>query len=207
MQWNNFWLWIVGVCRSCVCVCVLSVSLPSLWDFHASLIDYVKWADALIWCGSSSSISMPLSRFMSSTVGVGQMHKDDNTLHCMTTYFLNTHTCSPYKGSIWWGFKCKIKVKNVFFSQTIPRQEPSGPGPPSQPSSWRPSKVPTRTRQSQHATSGNSCPRRRDSTWGWCRWRLSTFFWEKSKNSQFLLTDNSYEKTFTTLLFLMLLQT
>lgn len=115
MQWNNFWLWIVGVCRSCVCVCVLSVSLPSLWDFHASLIDYVKWADALIWCGSSSSISMPLSRFMSSTVGVGQMHKDDNTLHCMTTYFLNTHTCSPYKGSIWWGFKCKIKVKNVFF--------------------------------------------------------------------------------------------
>lgn len=96
-------------------VCVLSLSLPSLWDFHASLIDYVKWADALIWCGSSSSISMPLSRFMSSTVGVGQMHKDDNTLHCMTTYFLNTHTCSPYKGSIWWGFKCKIKVKNVFF--------------------------------------------------------------------------------------------
>lgn len=92
--------WIVGVC---CCVCVLSLSLPPLADFHASLIDYVKWADALIWCGSSSSISMPLSRFMSSAVGVGQMHKDDNTLLCMTTHFLNTHTCFPYKG----GLKCK----------------------------------------------------------------------------------------------------
>lgn len=69
-QWSPLcnavkWLLAVDLC------CVLSgcgCCLPLFWDFHASLIDYVKWSNALIWCGSNNSIplALRLGRFMSS---------------------------------------------------------------------------------------------------------------------------------------------
>lgn len=75
--------------------CLLSgcgCCLLLFWDFLASLIDYVKWSNALIWCGSNNSFPLALQRgwFMSSA---GEWDRCTRTIiHSHTRLFTSFYT-------------------------------------------------------------------------------------------------------------------